>query len=350
MTTAFLQFYNNDPQDLTSGLTMYRDGSGNFYNVVGSTQDIFKYLYFYDDNYGTQIGYNLDNVNPNPNIASQATGLALQEYNDILSGVDLNTNDLAATVVITVVGGTLGAPNDPNASTNLTNSGTTYTATVGSGLIQQLMFYPAPDGTASKITIEIKGSAGVADTTSGFYVYANCFTAGTMIACPDGERSVESLKAGDLVITASGDVKPVRFLGRQRIDLGAAPDRAPVRIPASAFADGLPRRDLRLSPDHAVVFDNVLIPVRSLLGGAVVQEEISEITYYHIQLDSHDVVLAEGLPCETLLETDDLSCFDNAEEAVPSDAFLAPCLPRVTQGPVVEAARAAIRARALATV
>jgi hypothetical protein len=78
----------------------------------------------------------------------------------------------------------------------------------------------------------------------------------------------------------------------------------PVRIRAEAFGPGLPRRDLVLSPDHAVFVEGVLIPVRYLLNGAtVIQEAWDRVTWHHIELASHDVILAEGLPAETYLDT-----------------------------------------------
>ena len=177
-----------------------------------------------------------------------------------------------------------------------------------------------------------------------------CFVAGTMIACPEGERAVETLAVGDLVLNAAGAACPVRFLGRRALDLTVAREHAPVLIPAGAIADGVPSRDLRVSPDHAIAIDGVLVTARALLGGPIRQDFVESVVYCHIQLDGHDVVIANGTPCETLLDAEDPVGFDNAEEAVITDVFLAPCLPRVSQGEAVEAIRAKINARALATV
>jgi hypothetical protein len=151
------------------------------------------------------------------------------------------------------------------------------------------------------------------------------------------------------VLTANGEAKPVRFLGVRRVDLAATPEYSPICIPADALADGVPSRDLRVSPEHAIMAQGVLVPAISLIGGAIVQETLDEVSYYHIQLDEHDVVIANGAPCETLLDTDDHSSFDNAEEGFVSIAYLTPCLPRVTQGPVVDSIRAAIDARLAVT-
>ncbi len=67
-----------------------------------------------------------------------------------------------------------------------------------------------------------------------------------------------------------------------------------------------------LSPDHAVFVDDVLVPVRHLINGStIVQEPVAEVTYYHVELATHDVILAEGLPCESYLDTGNRAVFVN---------------------------------------
>jgi hypothetical protein len=87
----------------------------------------------------------------------------------------------------------------------------------------------------------------------------------------------------------------------------------PVRVRAGAFGARRPHRDLVLSPDHAVFVDKVLIPVRYLLNGAtIVQEPVDVITYWHVELARHDVLFAEGLPCESYLDTGNRALFGDA--------------------------------------
>jgi len=106
------------------------------------------------------------------------------------------------------------------------------------------------------------------------------------------------------VRTTTGSAAVV-WIGRRRLDGRYNPEVSPVRIRAHAFGGGQPRRDLLLSPDHAVHADGVLIPVRTLINGAtVVQERADAVTYYHLELARHDVVYAEGLPAESYLNTD----------------------------------------------
>jgi hypothetical protein len=85
-----------------------------------------------------------------------------------------------------------------------------------------------------------------------------------------------------------------------------------VRIAAHAFNPGVPCRDLWLSPDHAVFIDGVLIPVRYLVNGrTIVQEPVGKVTYWHVELARHDVLLADALPCESYLDTGNRGAFDN---------------------------------------
>ena len=86
-----------------------------------------------------------------------------------------------------------------------------------------------------------------------------------------------------------------------------------MRVCAGAFGNGRPHCDLLLSPDHSVFVDEVLIPIRCLMNGrTVAQEERDEVTYWHVELDRHDVLLAEGLPCESYLDTGNRGAFGNA--------------------------------------
>ncbi len=146
-----------------------------------------------------------------------------------------------------------------------------------------------------------------------------CFAAGTMIATDRGEMPVEQLSTGDRVVTARRAGAPFRqinWIGHRQVSLRAHPDPAavrPIRIRAGAFGAGLPRRDLRLSPDHAVFHGGALIPVRYLINGATIapDDDCDAVDYFHLELSSHDVLLAEGLPAETYLDTGNRAAFAN---------------------------------------
>lgn len=141
-----------------------------------------------------------------------------------------------------------------------------------------------------------------------------CYVAGTRILCDVGERPVELLRPGDRVVTVSGRLAPVRWVGWTTIDLARHPapqHAAPVRIRADAVAPGLPRRDLRVSPDHALLLAGRLIPARLLCNGATILSEqgLDRIGYVHVELDRHDILLAEGLPAESYLDTGNRGLF-----------------------------------------
>ncbi len=187
---------------------------------------------------------------------------------------------------------------------------------------------------------------------------APCFAAGTRIATPSGLVPVEALRPGDLVLTQWGEAMPIRWLGHRRVVCARHPrphDVLPVRVRAGAFGPGMPVRDLRLSPDHAVFSDGALVPVRYLLNGAtLVREQAAAVTYWHVELDRHDVLLAENLPCESYLDTGNRAAFANGDGAVALHADFAgawdwrACGRLVTEGPALAVLRARLFEQALA--
>jgi hypothetical protein len=170
-----------------------------------------------------------------------------------------------------------------------------------------------------------------------------CFAANTLIATANGEVAVEDLKEGDELLTLSGVSKLVKWVGNRRVNCRRHPrpsEVMPVRIKAHAFGENLPLRDLLVSPGHSLYVDGVLIPAGFLVNGAtVVQEEVDHIHYYHVELDAHDVVLAEGLPAESYLDDENRHAFSNGGEYAALHPDLDPkswenaCAPRVMAGP-----------------
>ena len=149
-----------------------------------------------------------------------------------------------------------------------------------------------------------------------------CFLSGTSLQTPSGEVAIESLSIGDLVATESGSARAIRWIGRITVDReGDAPWHAeamPVRVSKDAFGTNSPSRDLYLSRSHMVHINGVLIPIGDLINGrtiTAVDVPGDRIVYYHVELETHDVIIAEGAPCETLLTTaEKLTAFDNADE------------------------------------
>ena len=176
-----------------------------------------------------------------------------------------------------------------------------------------------------------------------------CFAEGTCIATESGPVAIETLALGDVVLTATGGGPAiVRWLGHRSVDCARHPrpkDVWPVRVRAGAFGNRQPHRDLYLSPDHAVFVDDVLIPVKYLINGtSIAQTPVEQVTYYHVELQEHSILLAEGLPAESYLDTGDRSNFANNDGPIALYPDFASriwdaegCAPLVITGPILEA-------------
>ena len=186
-----------------------------------------------------------------------------------------------------------------------------------------------------------------------------CFATGTRIRTTRGDCAVENLAVGDLVVTASGVHRPIRWLGHRVTDCRRDPAATqPIRIAAHAFGENRPARDLFVSPGHAICVDllgEVLIPAGLLVNGTTIaQVEVASLTYWHVEFDSHDVILAEGLPAESYLEMGNRPFFAKSDlvalRAGP-DARVRThadfCRPFVDGGPVLEAVKAQLENRAI---
>ena len=247
--------------------------------------------------------------------------------------------------------------------TGASRSGSTMTVSLSEG--GPLRFNLA--GAVSASLISAGSDVLVASATTP------CFRAGTLIATPVGDVAVEKLRTGDAVVAARGGNERVVWIGRRLVDCRHHPDPKqiwPVCVTAGAFGPNQPRRDLWLSPDHAVYREGVLIPIKYLINGSsIAQVSLNEVTYYHVELRRHDVLLAEGLPVESYLDTGDRSNFTNDDAVVrffPDFSGPSPdattvwealgCARLVVCGPELEAVRALLTvqmltaAQAIATI
>ncbi len=191
-----------------------------------------------------------------------------------------------------------------------------------------------------------------ADNGAGGSIVVACFLAGTRIATPAGEALVELLRVGDLVRTQSGRNRPIRWIGRRayagRFAAGAV---MPIRIAAGALGNNLPRRDLYVSPRHAMLLDGALVPAEALVDGIRITacRDVPMIEYVHIELDTHDILLAEGAPTESYLDCGNRSMFQNFDpDAAESAPPALPCAPVVDEGPRLDAIRARLASTRLA--
>lgn len=240
------------------------------------------------------------------------------------------------------------------------------TATLGAGGAVNVTGATALGSTVGLAFVEGQPTATVSTnilgiTTNTTEAVAVCYLKGTRIrAVRDGEQAdieVETLAIGDMVVTASGAVRPVRWLGSRSYAgrfANANPALLPICFKADAFAEGVPSRDLWVSPAHAMFLDGVLVPASALVNGrsVVKAERVESIEYWHVELDSHDVLLAENTPAESYVEDRNRGIFHNAQSFVARDqasvavAEAEFCAPRVEGGQQVAALRKRIAERA----
>ncbi|MCJ2032836.1 Hint domain-containing protein [Methylobacterium sp. J-068] len=201
------------------------------------------------------------------------------------------------------------------------------------------------------------GTASQATTFDAADSNVPCYVTGTRIRTARGEVAVEDLTVGDLAVTAEGAERPIRWIGRSTLPCRGRADRLPVRIAAGAFGPGKPARDLLVSPAHAICVDlmgEVLIPaIRLVNGTTITQVAVEHVTYWHVELDGHDILLAENLPAESYLDCGNRAFFADAgvtDRAALPDARpegpLAFCRPFHEDGALVDLVRARLEERA----
>jgi phospholipase/lecithinase/hemolysin len=242
---------------------------------------------------------------------------------------------------------------------NFTSANSGTLAASGTAAQDQFLFFddfhPTETGAQAVANLALADLEGLAAPP--------CFLAGTRIATPRGPVAVEQLRIGEAVHLAAGGTRLITWLGHRSIDCRRHPradEVAPVHIAAGAFAPGRPARDLWLSPDHAIFVDAVLIPARYLVNHTSIRREPRDsLTYWHVELPEHDVLLAEDLPCETYLDTGNRNRFGNAGQVVQLHTDVSPgadqaaiwaargCAPLHIGGDVVAAVSARLRRRAI---
>jgi len=137
---------------------------------------------------------------------------------------------------------------------------------------------------------------------------ATCFLRGTQIWTPSGEKAIDDLQVNDLVVTSSGEAKPIQWVWRRRFERQSGQKWAeaivPIRVARSALGPNTPHRDLYLSRYHCLYLDGVLIPAVDLMNDSTIARidatNLREIEYFHIKLERHSMIYAEGAACETL--------------------------------------------------
>jgi serralysin len=296
-------------KNTTPVVTLYDTGTGNTLDVSGFTQSA--------------------TIDLNPGAFSSVAGLRNNIGIDFTTRIDTvitgaGDDSIAVNNNADIIDG--GGGNDivtfnaTSSAAALSRTGTTVTATIGTVTytlrnIETLSFTNA--------TIDASTVA--------------CFIAGTMIATTAGETPIESLRAGDLIRLDNGRLAPVTWIGRRSVHI--EPGAEPLCIAPHSFGPNLPHAALTLSPDHAVFAGGVLIPVRCLENRrSVRRDERPHVTYFHVALDTHEILRANGLPVESWLDEGCRDGFDNPKSAPPV-RLMSPAAAFRTQGLEVERVR-----------
>lgn len=173
--------------------------------------------------------------------------------------------------------------------------------------------YPVFDPSKTYVYTGVRGIGQAGDHVP----YAMpCFVEGSLIRTAQGPRPVQTLRPGDLLETLDHGPRPILWIGHRRADaahLDLRPQDRPIRLAAGALGPGRPARDLRVSPQHRVLLrsaiaarmlgsEETLVAARHLIGqpGISVQTDDRPVTYWHILMDRHEVIEAEGAWTESL--------------------------------------------------
>jgi hypothetical protein len=134
-------------------------------------------------------------------------------------------------------------------------------------------------------------------------VKEHCFLKGTMIRTVHGDKKIEDLLVGDLIPTVFGGEAPIKSITRRRFGMA-------VRIARSALGPDLPNKDLYVSSPHALLIDGTLVAAGNLLNGTTIIEplDFDDFESFDIVLEQHNVIYANGAPCETLLGSGEQPC------------------------------------------
>jgi hypothetical protein len=167
-----------------------------------------------------------------------------------------------------------------------------------------------------------------------------CYLRGTCILTPSGEVKVECLTIGDMVVSHSGEPQRITWIGTGKVlaTRGRRSAATPVIVRKGALGDNVPNRDLRVTKGHSLYFDGVLIPVEFLVNHRSIfwDDRAQEVEIYHVELATHDVLLANGAPAESYRDDGNRWLFRNANSGWGQVAK-PPCAEVLTGGPVVDA-------------
>lgn len=215
-----------------------------------------------------------------------------------ITGTDLLSGGAIDLEYVTYAAGASASFDSGTDVLTVTDGGNTYTLQMGGSYTEGFQVSSAMDGSLL-VTL--------------------CFYPGTRLAAEHGEVEVQDVKAGTMLRTADGRVMPVRWVGRSEVSLTFADKLRvlPVRIKAGALTENVPARDLLVSPGHAIFIDGILVHAGAMVNGVTILRENNvpeTFTYYHVELESHELLLAEGVAAESFVDNMDRMHFHNWDE------------------------------------
>ncbi len=231
-------------------------------------------------------------------------------------------------------------------------AGTAFTAGESAGVAGGVLTLTSGGVTAARLNVALPDGTPFslqADAGGGTVLTVQpCFCRGTRILTARGEVAIEDVRVGERVVTLSGALKPIRWIGMGR-DLVTRANRLarPIIVCRDALAENVPHRDLYLTHGHALYLDGVLIPVEHLVNHRTIRwdERAQVVEYYHIELDDHDVLLAEGAPAESYHDAGNRAAFQNTRPGSIAPQPRPTFAPVLHGGEVVEAVWARLLAR-----
>jgi len=177
----------------------------------------------------------------------------------------------------------------------------------------ELFFYPSESFTLVDMDLFPNGGVGMNYAFQDPFVPPPiCFVNGTLIATSNTEVAVEDLKIGDVVITRDNGPQTVSWLGKKVLSSNTPEYLLPIRIKANALGEGLPKRDLLVSPQHRILLTDwradllfgtseVLVAAKHLVNDNDIRvaTDMKNFEYFHILFDTHQTIFSEGLPTES---------------------------------------------------
>ncbi|MFT9363920.1 MAG: Hint domain-containing protein [Gluconobacter sp.] len=275
--------------------------------TVNLSQDSSLFLY---------PGENINTINVDPNTVNtvyvEANGFLHNDSSNaqgvVINGVSANTHF-----------GISGVSSAPTAATYTPNADGSYTlqVTLADGRLLTFGNIHTADGFVPATNASI-----VQDGTNGWVVEDNgnapCFLAGSMIRTPEGDVAVETLRLGSTVLAfVNGETveRKVTWAGRSHMiakaGLADAEAGYPVRIMQGALAEGVPYKDMLVTPEHCLFINGGFIPARMLVNGrsVVYDRTIAVYDYFHVETAEHSVIMADGMMTESYLDTGNRQSF-----------------------------------------